>query len=101
MRTLAVDLSIVGVLIALLLPAGASKFGRTGTNGYDEMRYGVLVCLLPFVEQGPVYDLFTGSYSVVDAALGNSNTTTLEIEVLDQPENNLTVKVGSPVRESP
>lgn len=39
-------------------------------------------------------------YSVVDDAFGNSNTTTLEVEVLSQPENNHTVKVGSPVRKS-
>ncbi|MDR1268777.1 MAG: DUF1559 domain-containing protein, partial [Planctomycetaceae bacterium] len=46
---------------AKVLPPGSAPFGSTA-NSYDRMRKNTFVCLLPFLEQEPLYNVFTGSF---------------------------------------
>ena len=45
-----------------VLPPGSAPFNNTG-GSFDRMRKNAFVCLLPYIEQESLYDLFVGSFA--------------------------------------
>ena len=53
-----------------VLPPGSSPFNNTEAS-HGRMRKNAFVCLLPYIEQEALYDLFVGTYSTTSPSANN------------------------------